>query len=303
MERAWLSESKRNLYKRRLSERLKERERNDRGRSELDIFCDGINTSSTISSDINGMMRLTSEALRAGLLRAGMRDLWLLNRSNIYERAITNLGMILDIAPLPGFLQRAVSQETILLANSLLVLFTGGVRLHVTKSNDISTIFSGYFEHLDNQTKRISIMQRHQKGYHPRSRREIYPNCQILIREIEGRSNRGGAIAGSDQRIRCGLRFGSMVADYKWCVSINSGISASEANHDLLLRNVGPITRAYNESRTYPESFYYLQETDTINTFHYQDPHEQTISPFQGGSKFSVFNRFLHSVFMELSRH
>ena len=241
-----------------------------------------------------------TEALRSRLEGVGLRDPWLLDRSDIYEKAITNLGVILDKAPLPGSLREAASSEIALLANSLLTLFTGRVRFHATELTDDFAIFSGYFEYFDGQTKRVSVEQRVKEAHHLQTVRMVQPKCQIFVREMRGRSNKGRAIAGSDIRIRCGLSSGSWITDNKWSISIDAGITSR--GQRSLLKAIEPITQAYNECRKYPESFYYLQDADTENTFHFGDPDTKTTDSKVRASQFITFNRYLNLVFRALAK-
>ena len=250
--------------------------------------------------NLNRLMQLTTEALRSRLKEVGLRDPWMLDRSDIYEQAINNFGIILDKAPLPNFLREAASFEITLLANSLLNLFTGSVRPHATALIDVKATFSGDFEHLDGRTKRVFVKQWLKRTYLQKFRRVMQPNCQIYIGENSDR-----AIEDNNPKLRCGLSFGgwfSRVPDNRWCISIDSGITTFRGNHRPLLESLGPITKAFNECRKYPESFYYLQDDDSPDTFHFGDPATYKPSARVGASQFITFNNYLNKVFREIVR-
>lgn len=292
-------EVKKNWHRQKTFWKAREKQRfND----QVDTFTNSdLVSTSTKDEESNLLLHDLTKTIRTKLTGVGIIEDGILNQANIYEQAIGSLRLILKHTPLSQSLSDSSNSELDLLVKSLLKLFTGNVTLRVTKNLPDRITVVGYTD-IDEQTLRIVAYQKLRPSYSELARKVTHAQCQIYIKEILGRSGRGKAIAGSDARIRCGLRSGGWMTNSSCTVSIDSGIPVQEA-HDVYFRYSGAITQAYNESRKHPESFYYLQDADAPNTFHYSALGIGGIDPKVTAGNFRELNQSLNLIFKQIAKY
>lgn len=292
-------EGKKNWYRRKTFWKGKEKQRfNDQADTCTNSY---LVPTCTKDEELNLLLQYLTETIRLKLIKVAVIEDGILDKANIYEQAISKLRLILHHTPLSQPLLEAANSELGLLTKSLLKVFSGNVTLRIKKDFPNSTTFEGYTD-IDEQTWRVIVLQKLKHSYSELERRITHANCQIYIKEILGQSSRGKAIGGSDARIRCGLRFGGWRTNSSWSLSIDSGIPVRK--HDgHYFRYSGAITQAYNESRKYPKPFYYLQDDDTPNTFHYPALSTSDTDIMVTAGNFRDFNKSLNLILKQIARY
>lgn len=249
-------------------------------------------------SFVYSTMSLSTQALRQHLRYAGAKDPWMINRADIYQKAVTELSMLLDRTPLSESLHNSAQRELVLIAKSLEELFLGHITLSPKNSDLETTIYEGYyFTPDDDETIRVAIYQKFYASHSPYVSRTTPPTCQIHIKEIIGRSSKGGAIAGLDTGLRVGLRCGCPDGGLAaWSVTIDGGLR----NHTKG-RQIRPISQAIQEIKIHHELE--PDNQDTPLAFHYYDPETKLTDPQTTRNKFSFFNHRLGQIFKRYTRN
>ena len=259
-------------------------------------------------SALSPTLQATTETLSQKLKSVGVKDPWLINMSAIYERSIIHLAGILQDVPTLGSIEQPALEELYTIADILYNLFSGQIRLklmYTSAGSSNLTHYEGYQK--DNQKdKRILIKHRGNWSLSTQRHNIIPPSCQIITKEVIGRSTLGAAIAGSDAELRCGLRCNviSGTNTFIWSISLDSGISIPE-EHDRKWKSIGPLSQAIYQAKIDPESSINL--ADGEYTFHYDDPEsilKLPVSPYEQTlwyRKYHLFNQSLGRIFQIIS--
>lgn len=239
---------------------------------------------------------LITETLTYRLQRAGISDPQVISHADIYEKALVDLGQLLNHKRLSAQLKDSAIAELNSLIQGLTDLFGNRIRLRIKQLED-HVEFGGYrddFLGLD----RIGVFQKLAPSYSLVATHITNPNCQIHIQRVIRQSPRGSAIPESDAKIRCGLRYPGSIGGHCWNVSIDSGLrhGADEKSNWKIIQ---PLSQAIYQIQTF-ESFDYGEPHDY--TYHYADMATWQENPIQTQESFNEFNFALSFVFRQMVR-
>lgn len=199
---------------------------------------------------------------------------------DIYQKAIMSLYSTLLTVPGMDYGEGDQAFEELYSISEILGrLFSGQIKLvkaPVSSAVVRDVRYEGYTE-LTNTlrpgTKRIVIDQTLSDTYSQASKRISHANTEITIKDIQGKTSRGRAIAGSDSDIRCGLRHAhaNKGESFAWAVSIDSGATSPDDDRWRIIR---PLSQAIFKAKSWPSSG--LNFEDSEYTFHYPDPATMT---------------------------
>lgn len=240
-------------------------------------------------------LRVATMALRQRMVNCGITDLWVLDRTGIYENAILQMAEILQPLDSLDYIRSSCFDELNTVSEVLHRLTLGQVILRSTRlDNDQGPItsYEGYlklnYRSKDSDT-RITIRNRPVSFNSEQTQTTIFPQCQILIKDLVGRTPAGAAIAGLDSSIRCGLRYApDQYLNFRWIISLDSGTHNMDAS-GRAWKTIGPLSQAINQAKITPLSGINL--ADGEYTFHYYDP-DTYLSPNSWEERNFGFNRF-----------
>lgn len=272
-------------YKRGLYWRSREKQRYNLHDETYELELPSIPDSAVISA----MMDLSAKSLRLSLCSAGAKDPWMIDRADIYQKAVNELSKLFNLTPLSESLYHAAFQELALIAKSLEMLFSGGIVLSPRDSDPGTTAYNGYYLTPNEENIRVAIYQKFCSSHSPQVARTTNPNCQIGIKEIVGRSSRGRAIAGSDTELRVGLRCGYPGGSPLWAVSLEGAWHRHTKGH-----GIRPLSQAIQVAK-----IHHNLEPDNQEslTFHYYDPETALVDPDKIRNSFGFFNHCLREIF------
>lgn len=248
------------------------------------------------SSSVDTLMSLITDSLRRRLQHVGTVDPWVIERADIYQKAIQSLETLITTNNqlFPNWLQRGAQEELGILAQGLEQLFSGRVSLQPKPISNHSMAFEGYLTQIQGQTRRVTIFQSKETYFSDLQARYVKANCQIYIKDIKGISQKGTAIADRDTEIRCGLRYNRSEEDnYVWTVTLASGCKTSE--HQW--RVVRPLSQAIHHLK---EQGVILGDQEHPYAFHYADLSSILPTPIQTKSRFRYFIGALEKIFQQL---
>lgn len=242
-----------------------------------------------------GKTEFLQQSLRSQLQLTGLNPGWLLsNGSSLYSQAIYNLTKLVDKATIQPIIKDGAKEELDLLTDSLTLIFCGRIKLAHKEEPSGIHCFSGFSEKLLDATKRITISQRLKDSIHPITKRPVYPNTQIEIKDTEGISTNRRAIAGSDSSLRIGFRV-SWAPVASWTISIDS-IRGGTFNRYCRprIQSINPLSNAIKTGR--------LNKDTPSTTFHYPSENSRLDNPEETIASFNDFNERLNQVFLNLSK-
>lgn len=244
--------------------------------------------------DVTGGMRLVTDAFRAQMGMAGYNDPFLLKNANIFEAALTQLEQQINQSASDHPLYRQALEELTTLSDMFIMLFTRRIPLRPTTDNSQSVSkLEGYFELADQSTHRLQITQRLYTEV------RVSPSSRFTIKRIIGRGRNGAVIAGSDDRIRLGLRVAEREGAFVWSVSVDSGSDMPYERADRTRFAVRPLSQVIYRvlETTHPEFGAKIHPY----TFHYyQEATHSSLVP-HSGMRFGHFNRALYQVIQSLA--
>ncbi len=255
-------------------------------------------------STLSTILQATTETLRQKLTGVGLKDPWLIDMSAIYERSIIRLAGILQDAPTLGPLEQPALEELYTIADVLYNLFSRQIRLklmHTSPESGNLTRYEGYQE-----DKRILVAHRENWFHSSQLNHTFSPSCQIVIKEVKGRSTSGAAIGGNDAELRCGLSYNAIARlnAFQWTIGLDSGIHTFE-EHYRRWKSIGSLSQAIYQAKIDPESSINL--ADSEYTFHYDDPASTLLLPVSPDEqdlwygKCHLFNQSLGRIFQGLT--
>lgn len=172
-----------------------------------------------------------TEAVQRRLLAVGANP-WFLRRACLIEDAIFDVTETVASVDVPYTLRQQAYQELDVLIDGLGRLVYGGVNLHKTATRREGYYFSGDGE------KRIVVRL---SGTTNDADQPVKPGITIDIKDIIGKSSRGGAIAGDDSEISFGLKY--LEDENIWIVSIYSGLR--DKGHWRMIRPLSQAIMGY----------------------------------------------------------
>lgn len=240
--------------------------------------------------NVESSVQLATRALLERL-RTKTDDPWFPQQAWLYQESILCLWSQIARSGLIGEKIRLQALEE--LATLTLVLenlFLGKIGLRITKEDESKINYAGYPE-INHQPKRVTVTQQLQDIYSPGLKRTIFANCEIAVKEVYGRSTRGGVIAGTDQDLlRIGLRC-SGAKSSPWTISIDSGFASTDRQRWQTIRPLSQAISSAGLSRFY-----------TPYTFHYTDRVTNQMARHTSLQSWEYFNGLLYEVFQDIAQ-
>lgn len=255
-----------------------------------------------LSSPVPGLLTprvnpgLITDNLIYRLTQAGISEPAILRHSDIYEKALTDLGTCLNNPCLPPDIRNGAFAELDTLTQALIDLFGNRIRLKMTQPGD-AVEFSGY-QNSGPDLNRAVIYQKLATSFSPAAGRPTYSSCQILVQAIAEYFPNRGVMSESDAKIRCGLGSPGFIGRNRWNISIDSGLHTPGDKRNKW-RIVRPLSQAIFGFQTFE---YFGHGIDTDYTYHYSDPTTEQETPVEARSNFEIFNLALNTVFRNLDR-
>lgn len=175
----------------------------------------------------------TTEAIQQKFRAAGF-SVWFQSRVGLIEDTMFEVAAAVASAFVCDELRQQAYGELHDLVEGLGQLAYGTVTLHPTTQRPDMLRREGYFSSGD-QRKRIVVEQHGQEYEHAA---QTKPSLRIYIKDIIGRSTRGGVIAGSDSEISFRLRYEA--EGNLWVANVDSGIRTKDH-----WRNINPLSQTF----------------------------------------------------------